>query len=142
MAQALKAVSEVGELCDGVIKNDIDAIKDAIGDVAVCLVNVAEMSEIDLHYKARDKVYDGDDFEFSAKDNAAFAAADVATTAAGCAARGNARYYDGEILSALRYMADIANNYNLGFLDCCESAWLEIKDRRGKMVASGAFVKE
>jgi hypothetical protein len=26
--------------------------------------------------------------------------------------------------------------------ECCESAWIEIKDRKGRMVAGGAFVKE
>ena len=47
-AQALKAVSEMGELADAVIKNDRDALQDAIGDVIVCLVNVAEMSGLDV----------------------------------------------------------------------------------------------
>lgn len=75
LAQALKAVSEVGELADAVIKNDKAALIDAIGDVAVCLVNVAVMSDLDIN-------------------------------------------------------------------ECCESAWSEIKDRSGKMVAGGAFVKE
>lgn len=74
-AQALKAVSEMGELADAVIKGDRDALKDAIGDVIVCLVNVAEMSGLDAE-------------------------------------------------------------------ECCEAAWHEIKDRKGRMVAGGAFVKE
>ena len=74
-AQALKAVSEIGELADAVIKGDQAALKDAIGDVIVCLVNLSVMSGLDIN-------------------------------------------------------------------ECCESAWLEIKDRKGRMVAGGAFVKE
>lgn len=74
-AQALKAVSEMGELADAVIKNDHAALQDAVGDVIVCLVNLCEMSGLDV-------------------------------------------------------------------LDCCESAWHEIKDRKGRMVPGGAFVKE
>ena len=74
-AQALKAVSEIGELADAVIKNDHEALQDAVGDVIVCLVNLCEMSGLDV-------------------------------------------------------------------LECCESAWLAIKDRKGKMVPGGAFVKE
>jgi NTP pyrophosphatase (non-canonical NTP hydrolase) len=74
-AQALKAVSEMGELADAVIKGDRDALQDAIGDVIVCLVNLSEMSGLDIN-------------------------------------------------------------------KCCESAWHEIKDRKGRMVAGGAFVKD
>ena len=47
-AQALKAVSEMGELADAVIKHDLTALEDGIGDVIVCLVNVAYMSGIDI----------------------------------------------------------------------------------------------
>lgn len=47
-AQALKAVSEMGELADAVIKCDIPAVEDAIGDVMVCLVNVAHLWGLDV----------------------------------------------------------------------------------------------
>src|SRR5699024_12760953 len=45
-AQLLKALSELGELADAVVKNDREALKDAIGDVAVCLVNYARMANL------------------------------------------------------------------------------------------------
>jgi NTP pyrophosphatase (non-canonical NTP hydrolase) len=47
-AQVLKAVSEIGELADASIKADRDALIDAIGDVMVCLTNVAFMAGTDL----------------------------------------------------------------------------------------------
>ena len=47
-AQALKAVSEMGEVADAIIKRDLTALEDGIGDVIVCLVNVAYMSGIDV----------------------------------------------------------------------------------------------
>lgn len=47
-AQALKAVSEMGEVADAVIKHDLTALEDGIGDVIVCLVNVAYMSGINI----------------------------------------------------------------------------------------------
>ena len=47
-AQVLKAVSEMGELADASIKADRDALIDAIGDVMVCLTNVAFMYGTDL----------------------------------------------------------------------------------------------
>ena len=46
--QVLKAVSEMGELADAVIKRDKAAVIDGIGDVLVCLVNVAAIEDVDL----------------------------------------------------------------------------------------------
>ena len=74
-AQALKAVSEMGELADAVIKGDKESLKDAIGDVLVCLQNVCVLESIT-------------------------------------------------------------------FDECMDRAWSEIKDRKGRMVAGGAFVKD
>lgn len=74
-AQALKAVSEMGELADAVIKSRTDDLEDAIGDVVVCLINVAHMRGLD-------------------------------------------------------------------FESCCYKAWNEIKNRSGRMIPGGAFVKE
>lgn len=47
-AQTLKAVSEMGELADAVIKRNHTDTADALGDVIVCLVNVAHMSGLDI----------------------------------------------------------------------------------------------
>lgn len=47
-AQLMKAVSEIGELCDAELKGDIDKIKDGVGDVVVCLINYCALKDIDL----------------------------------------------------------------------------------------------
>lgn len=47
-SQLLKAVSELGELCDAEGKRDIDAIKDGVGDVMVCLINYCALRDINL----------------------------------------------------------------------------------------------
>ena len=44
--QTLKAVSEMGELADAIAKGE--PVEDHIGDIMVCLINVAHMSETDL----------------------------------------------------------------------------------------------
>jgi NTP pyrophosphatase (non-canonical NTP hydrolase) len=49
-AQTLKAVSEMGELADAIIKGDCDDAVDAIGDVIVCLTNLCAMNGWNLHY--------------------------------------------------------------------------------------------
>ncbi len=47
-AAILKMVSEVGELCDAEGKKDIAEIKDAVGDIAVCLINYCAIRDIDF----------------------------------------------------------------------------------------------
>jgi NTP pyrophosphatase (non-canonical NTP hydrolase) len=46
--QLLKAFSEMGELADAITKRDGDAIIDGLGDVLVCLINVAALEDLDL----------------------------------------------------------------------------------------------
>lgn len=46
--QALKLVSEVGELCDNLAKRRYQAAKDDIGDCIVVLIMIAELIETDL----------------------------------------------------------------------------------------------
>ena len=48
VSQLLKAVSEMGELCDAEGKRDMDAIKDAVGDVMVCLINYCALRDLDI----------------------------------------------------------------------------------------------
>jgi NTP pyrophosphatase (non-canonical NTP hydrolase) len=74
-SQLLKAVSEVGELADAVNKRQYAETIDAIGDVTVCLINLAYLSG-----------------------------------------------------SSLR--------------ECLELAYDEIKDRKGRLLPNGTFVKE
>ena len=47
-AQFLKAVSEMGEMADAVNKGDMPAIKDAVGDTLVCLINMCALLDIDM----------------------------------------------------------------------------------------------
>jgi NTP pyrophosphatase (non-canonical NTP hydrolase) len=47
-AQFLKAVSEVGELADALNKNNMDGIKDGVGDVLVCMINMCALLDINM----------------------------------------------------------------------------------------------
>lgn len=47
-SQLLKAVSEMGELCDAEGKRDPAAIEDAIGDVLVCLINYCALRDLSM----------------------------------------------------------------------------------------------
>lgn len=44
--QMLKAMSELGELSDAINKRDRAGIVDGLGDVIVCLINVAQIEKI------------------------------------------------------------------------------------------------
>lgn len=46
--QFMKAVSEMGELSDAIVKRRLPEIRDGIGDVLVCLTNVAQMTGLNL----------------------------------------------------------------------------------------------
>lgn len=46
--QALKTVSELGELCDALIKGDSANVQMEMGDVVVCLIVLCAMLDIDL----------------------------------------------------------------------------------------------
>lgn len=48
LAQFVKAVSEMGELADALAKHRHNEIRDAIGDVLVCLINVAALEGLNL----------------------------------------------------------------------------------------------
>ena len=136
LAQALKAVSEVGELADATIKNDLDALKDAIGDVAVCLVNVAYMMRIEV-----DQQYINLPINTEMKPNVSAALA--SRSVAGVASSIAVNFLPPVLIDeAFMYLYACALSNNLDFLDCCSAAWDEIKDRTGHMVAGGAFVKD
>jgi len=46
--QALKTVEEVTELCNAIIDNDEEEIKDALGDILVTLIIQASMQNLEL----------------------------------------------------------------------------------------------
>lgn len=47
-SQLLKAMSEFGELADAEGKKNIEEIKDAVGDIMVCLINYCALRDINL----------------------------------------------------------------------------------------------
>lgn len=134
LAQALKAVSEVGELADATIKNDRDALKDAIGDVMVCLVNVAHMNG--CHVYMPDEVNGSHSTPYAVAmimDSMATAITFLST---------GALYIESDIQDCADGIYTICELEKLPLLECCEAAWLEIKDRKGFLSPSGAFIKQ
>ena len=48
MSQAIKTLEEVTELFDAINKKDLDATKDAVGDIVVTLIMVCAVLDINL----------------------------------------------------------------------------------------------
>lgn len=128
-AQLLKAFEELGELARHLGKGDHEATKDDLGDVAVCLVNYAYMEGVDMDLDAHPPATI--DLGFFDAVTALMA------TRASMPSEKKTR-----LTFSLRCLCTLAESQGHTFEECCEHAWNEIKDRRGKMVEGGFFVKE
>lgn len=130
LAQALKTLSEVGELADAVIKKDIEATADAIGDICVCIVNYDFMECGRSPTLPYPMLTDGPEVNVG----------EIAQTVGELI-----QFQDGvsgHTEFILELLAGQCREMDLDFMDCCSKAWHEIKDRKGRMVPGGAFVKE
>lgn len=129
MAQALKGLSEVGELADAVIKRDKDAAADAIGDTAVCLINYEMMAF-------------GTEPKFPVQSISQGECENVGEIAQ-CV--GELIQYGSDMADHVSFIMELllgqCREIDLDFMDCCSRAWHEIKDRTGFLSPSGAFIK-
>lgn len=123
--QWLKAVEEVGELAAGMARNRTADILDAIGDVAVCLVNANALSSgpFNLLFFSNEEVIDGLS----------------TTTVLACVL---SAISSSEYLSALNWLRRLCTKLNVDFDKALDQAWGEIKERKGQMNEHGVFVRE
>lgn len=110
--QKAKAFEEVGEYLTA---SDMDERMDAIGDIAVCIVNAA-------YFCAPTPV----------KFNITMVEGFMATVAS-CIIRGNYQ-------NSINALINVADLHGYVFGECLERAWDEIKDRKGIM-SEGKYVK-
>lgn len=135
-AQSIKTAEEMAELIIGISKNNLEVIKDSIGDVFVTLV-IGNMIDkrLDIEEIYNTALEDLNK-EIPANKNEQIVCLDRIM-------EGALTYkYDEDIIYyTLVAMVGDARIYNLDFLDCVESAYNEIKDRKGKTI-DGQFIKE
>ena len=113
--QILKFYTELGEYADAVLRDDRDAIIDAIGDMAVCLINAKKMQEFEHPYST---VCMHDSFcEF------------IVEVSCG-------KYDD-----ALFTIETISRRHGTTLEHCLDTVIKVIEKRKGKMI-NGVFVKE
>lgn len=138
--QAMKLVSEFGELCDAIIKDRKHEIKDALGDMMVVISNIASIeNERELFVTKCDSnidkplFEDAEDINRTRREKIIGLLCDLADFVEGWT-------HDG--YTAIRKLKVIAGMYGFTLLECWESAYNEIKDRKGYLNEQGNFIKE
>lgn len=123
--QMLKLMEEFGELCGGIARNNPEMIKDEIGYCFVVLTILNK--QVGNKSEKVDVFVIGDD-EWFIEDAVNHLSEYL----------GNSCEYPLEVVADLQF---VAKRYDLDFKDCVQSAYNQIKDRKGKMI-DGVFVKE
>ncbi|MXV39330.1 hypothetical protein GO491_11695 [Flavobacteriaceae bacterium Ap0902] len=133
LKQALKTSEEVLELQNAIIDDDLDEIKDAIGDIQVTLIGVClhkkwKFENLSIHEDvgvSLDVFSDAVELEKSIvhlKEFIDFKSSDI-------------------LISTLIYLNRISKHYDLTLEGCLKSAYDVIIKRTGKMV-NGQFIKD
>lgn len=131
--QRLKLWEEFGELNAAIARDNRDLIKDSIGDMLVVLIIYCQQ----LNYTSVNRLFEFDieNYDFLRKlDTSAL----VDYTAYEILHLRNFIQSTNDIVNRLSV---IAERYGMELEECLQSAYDEIKDRRGKMI-NGVFVKE
>lgn len=129
--QGLKLMSEYGELCDSIAKNDLDGIKDGIGDVAVVAIIISTQY---------DNLFDHWYFERRLECVSDMLLYDQLCLAAGQELH-DLIHNEQWIECVFAYLSRLASYFELTLEQCLECAYNEIKDRKGVMY-KGVFIKE
>lgn len=117
--QYLKIQEELGETAKAILRNDVDEIKDGIGDIAVTII-------IYYHQLKKELIVDTSYSGENLTDKRIFQFLNF------CISR--------EDDQALFYLIDLAITHNTTLKECLNLAWNEIKHREGETV-NGTFIK-
>ena len=131
--QFIKLMEEFGELCSGVAKNKPDVIKDSIGDCFVVTVILKCQFKTNLFIRPS---------SLNKNLDVSLILARVARDAALIPRDNLSEQVKLEIINGIvRHLMNISILLDVDFENCVQSAWDEIKDRKGRMI-DGVFVKE
>ena len=109
-AQLLKSLSELGELADAVIKDDRNGLIDAIGDVAVCMVNYAKMVGMEL---------DTYDIEMELHEGTYIAIGDICDSIAWLLLSNQPQCLEAKVVGVFEALGSICVDNDLRFEVCC-----------------------
>lgn len=141
--QQMKFMSELGEFCDAFIKEDKEAMIDAIGDMCVVAINGMKLTRpmISKEDYTRDLLHELGRFETYyyptyRKKLHKFTTLDTVSFLGNVFLRTPTR----EIV--FHALNNLAIDVGLPLNRCLELAYDVIKDRKGKTLANGNFVKD
>ena len=130
--QTMKTIEEMSELIKAICKNDVDLIKDSIGDIYVtlvigCMLNNWSACENYIHDFGR----------YRTRENMIEKISGQILNLSVC----YEPYSNSYVTKLVRLLESIALEYNTDLRECVELAYNEISNRKGKMI-NGVFVKE
>jgi len=125
--QQLKLLEEVGETAQAVIKSDVEALKDGVGDIFVVLIILAAQKGTKYNIDEWEETED----EFFQYDKGSLEIYEIFDRILGSGS--NYFYY--------QHLKVFCIELELDLTECANHAWNEIKDRKGKTV-NGSFIKE
>ena len=134
--QLIKTAEEVAELIIGISKDDIGVIKDSVGDVFVTLVvgnmidKNLDLLEICQRVSRSSTMHPKRKFDLIYFLNGSLHSLLAAES-----------YTNLELSFLLESLLDVCDWYELDFVECVESAYSEIANRKG-VVRNGTFIKE
>src|SRR5690625_332035 len=137
-AQLEKAVEEYGEGTRARLKDDIEEVRDGIGDVLVCLVNSARIFGVDLRAP-----YLVD--EFGTDPQALLVQWHRGVSELGSEflwGGKNPKYVTREFNTLVNVIAHHTVYAGVRLEECLQVAWDAIKDRTGYLSPEGVFIKE
>lgn len=117
--QRLKLIEECGELASAILKNNKELQKDAIGDIFVVLIILAEQTNVNIRL---DKFTPQPIFDLYGT-----ILTDILHRKA--------------VQSSIDFLNDIAINLGYNLTECANLAWETIKNRTG-ITVNGAFIKD
>lgn len=136
--QVLKLYEETGELSAGLLKRNEELIKDSIGDIAVVVVGLGMMLNLDV-----DKIFN--------KPKKPPRNQTINTALTNILINATEAFYSKDMFCKfniiqnleliIKHINFIATESGYDFDECFEGAHQEIKDRKGKWI-DGSFVKE
>ena len=120
--QRLKAIEEIGELANAIVKNKQQEKIDSIGDIFVVLIILSEQLKTTVHFE-----YDEPLKDYDSVDGYIYEL--IKTT-----------FQENDLEYFISYLLDVCSKLNLNIVECVEFAWNEIKDRTG-VTKNGVFIK-
>ena len=144
-AQAKKTAEEVMELIQADAKQNINEIKDAIGDIYVTLVVGLGCECHDVPLPSAKEMQSVSEYVFPSnapalRDMVCQLLPDLFVSSHKC--RGYVESYETAVIVMMDMLSHIAKTYGLTLEECVDSAYEQIKDRKGYLREDGVFVKE